>query len=237
MIDRPHVEFVCPDAVEPSPVALPFSADPLRGRVLVGSPEAGDGAALMELPSGWRSLPATTTAFELIVLEGELLAGDAALTRHGYVSAVPGEAMPQLAAPSDCLVFVDAIADVDRASVVPDSEDGWTAGSLPGLRRKIVRGDVAGPRGFFLRIPAGWSEQRTEWHECAEAALQLDGDLWHVRANGGTGGTMRRHCYFWRPHYVLHSPMGSEEGATMWVYVDARLINHFVEEEGGPPVG
>ncbi len=56
-----------------------------------------------------------------------------------------------------------------------------------------------------------------------------------MRANGGAGGTMRRHCYFWRPRRVLHSPMGSDEGAMSWVYVDGRLVNHFVEEEGAPP--
>jgi hypothetical protein len=235
MIERPHVEFVCPDALEPVSLALPFSADPVRGRVLVGSPAAGNGAALVELPAAWRSLEATGSPLELIVLEGELIAGDATLGRHGYVSAVPGQTMPLLEVRRDSLVFVDLIADVDRTSVVPFSEEGWTAGGLPGLRRKIVRGDVGGARGFFLKIPAGWSEQRTEWHDCAEAALQLEGDLWHVRANGGAGGTMRRHCYFWRPRHVLHSPMGSDEGAMSWVYVDGMLVNHFVEEEGGPP--
>jgi hypothetical protein len=236
MIDRPHVEFVCPDAVAPAPLALPFCADPVRARVLVGSPAAGNGAALVQLPAAWRSLATTTSPVELIVLEGTLLAGDATLGRYGYVSAVPGEPMPVLEARGESLVFVDVIADVERASVVPYSEEGWTAGGLPGLRRKIVRGDVDGARGFFLRIPAGWSEQRTEWHDCAEAALQLEGDLWHVRANGGAGGTMRRHCYFWRPRRVPHSPMGSDDGAMSWVYVDDRLVNHYVEEEGEPPV-
>jgi len=235
MIDRPHVEFVCPQAIEPAPLLLPFAAGPVQARVLVGNPEAGDGAALVELPAGWRSAPVTSSPFELLLLDGDLRADGVELGRHGYVSAVPGEPVPALEARSDSLVFVDAIADVDRAAVIPHSEDGWTAGGLPGLTRKILRGDVDGARGFLLRIPAGWSEQRTEWHDVAEAALQLEGDLWHVRANGGAGGTMRRHCYFWRPPRVLHSPMGSDEGAMSWVYVDGRLVNHFVEEEGGPP--
>jgi len=236
VIDRPHVEFVCPEAVEAAMLALPFSPQPVRCRALVGSVAAGDGAALVELPSGWRSAPTTSSPFELLVLDGDLRAEGAALGRHGYVSAVPGETMPALEAGGDALVFVDAIADVDRAAVIPYAEEGWTAGGLPGLTRKILRGDVDGARGFLLRIPAGWSEQRTEWHDVAEAALQLEGDLWHVRANGGAGGTMRRHCYFWRPPRVLHSPMGSDEGAMSWVYVDGRLVNHFVEEEGEPPI-
>ncbi len=236
MIDRPHVEFVSAETIKAAPVAPPFSSERVSARALVGDIEEGNGAALLELPAGWRSHETTASPFELIVLEGELHAGDVALGRYGYVSAVPGEAMPELAAVGgDCLVFVDAIADVDRACVVPYSEDGWTAGGLPGLTRKIIRGDVDGARGFFLRIPPGWSEHRTEWHDCAEAAFHFEGDLWHVRANGGAGGTMRENSYFWRPPCVLHSPMGSDGGAMSWVYVDGRLVNHFVEEEGEPP--
>jgi hypothetical protein len=235
MARRALVEFVCPAQIAPAPLALPFSPVPLSARVLVGRPQDGDGAALVELPAGWRSLDATQHPFELIVLEGELRTGTEALRRYGYVSAVPGAPMPPLQAPGPALAFVDAIADVERVAVIPAGEVGWTAGNLPGLTRKMIRGELDGARGFFLRIPAGWSEQRTEWHDCAEAALQLEGDLWHVRANGGAGGTMRRHCYFWRPPRVLHSPMGSEGGSMAWVYVDGRLVNHYVEEEGGPP--
>jgi hypothetical protein len=235
MARRTLVEFVCPEALTPVPLALPFSPVPLSARVLVGRPQDGDGAALVELPAGWRSLEQTPVRFELIVLEGELRAGSDALGRYGYASAVPGAPVPPLRAVEPVLAFVDAIGDVERAAVIPASEEGWTAGNLPGLTRKMIRGELDGARGFFLRIPAGWSEQRTEWHDCAEAALQLEGDLWHVRANGGAGGTMRRHCYFWRPPRVLHSPMGSDGGSMAWVYVDGRLVNHYVEDEGGPP--
>jgi hypothetical protein len=33
---------------------------------------------------------------------------------------------------------------------------------------------------------------------------------------------------------VLHSPMGSDEGALMYVTVDGDLVNHYVEVEGLP---
>ena len=222
-----------------APPALPFCAEAVSARVLVGNPAAGgDGAALVELPAGWRSLEATASPFELIVLEGELLAGEHALGRHGYVSAVPGEAVPALGADWPALGSSSTPSPTSSARpCVPDDEDGWTAGNLPGLRRRMIRGDLDGARGFFLRIPAGWERaaQPSTASTAPEAALQLDGDLWHVRANGGAGGTMRRHCYFWRPRHVLHSPMGSDEGSMAWVYVDGRLVNHYVEEEGGPP--
>jgi hypothetical protein len=238
MVDRPLIEFVAPESIEWETLSMPFAAAPVRARRLVGAVEAGDGAALIELPDGWRSDVRTTAPFELIVLEGELEASGTALGRYGYVSSVAGADAQLRASSGPVLAFVDAIADVTEQAVVPHSEEDWTAGGLgqmPGLTRRIVRGAVDTSRGFFLRVPAGWSEHRTEWHDCAEAALLLDGSLWHDRANGGAGGTMRRHCYFWRPRHVLHSPMGSEDGATIWVYVDGFLKNHFVEEEGGPP--
>ena len=232
---RSLIEFVCPGELEPESLSLPFAPEPVRAWRLVGAPEHGDGAALVEFPVGWSADGFTSSPFELIVLENELEVGGVRLGPHGYVSAVPGGSNPTLAAPHRVLAFVDANPDVHATQVCPDSENGWEPGALPGLTRKLVRGSVDGARGFFLRIPAGWSEQRTEWHDCTEAALQLEGDLWHVRANGGAGGTMRRHCYFWRPARVLHSPMGTDAGALSWVYVDGGLVNHYVEEEGAPP--
>ena len=63
----------------------------------------------------------------------------------------------------------------------------------------------------------------------------LDGDLWHDRANGGAGGTMTKHCYFWRPPFVLHSPMGTSAGVSMFMTTDGPLVNHYVEDEGLRP--
>jgi hypothetical protein len=228
---RTLVEFVDGGTVAPRPLTPPFSATPLQARTLVGDLAAGDGAALVELPAGWSADGTTSSPLELIVLEGELHSNGRPLRAYGYVSLVPGDANPTLASPGGALVFVDANAEVRRPLVRPESEDGWEPGALPGLQRKLIRGELDGPRGFFLRIPAGWSEHRTEWHDCAEAALQLEGDLWHARANGGAGGTMRRESYFWRPPRVLHSPMGSDDGSLSWVYVDGRLVNHYVEDE------
>lgn len=234
MSTRTLVEFVDGTTVAPRPLATPFSATPLLARPLVGDLAAGDGAALLELPAGWSADGATSRPVELIVLAGELQAGGRPLRPYSYISLVPAGAGLALTARAGARVFADANADVRRAQVRPESAEGWEPGTLPGLQRKLIRGQLDGPRGFFLRIPAGWSEHRTEWHDCAEAALQLEGDLWHVRAHGGAGGTMRRESYFWRPPRVLHSPMGSDDGGLTWVYVDGRLVNHYVEEEGEP---
>jgi len=235
VIDRPHVEFVCPASLERTALRAPFSAEDLAGRTLVGDLGGGDGAALLELPAGWHGLDTTPSPFELIVLEGEIEVDGVLMGRHGYVSASPSQT-PRLATRQPALVFVDAIADVEEAQVAPMGDDGWGPTPLEGLELRATRATLGRPCGFFLRVPAGWSMQMTEWHECAEAALMLEGDLWHVRANDGAGGTMREHCYFWRPPYRLHSPMGTDGGALMWIYVDGPLVNHFVEVEGGPPV-
>jgi len=168
------------------------------------------------------------------VLDGEIEVDGVTLGRHGYVSATPSQT-PRLATRGPARVFVDANADVVEARVAPMTADDWGPTPLEGLELRAIRATLGRPCGFFLRVPAGWSMQMTEWHECAEAALMLEGDLWHVRANDGAGGTMREHCYFWRPPYLLHSPMGTDAGALMWVYVDGPLVNHFVEIEGGPP--
>jgi hypothetical protein len=236
MIERPHVEFVDPAAIAPEPLRAPFSAAELMGRALVGDLSSGNGAALVELPAGWRGLARTTAAFELIVIDGEIEADGTAVGRHGYLSATTAR-MPQLSSKEGARVFVDAIADIEEARVVPMGDDGWGPTPLEGLTLRATRASLDRACGFFLRVPAGWSMPLTEWHECAEAALMLEGDLWHVRANGGSGGTMRELCYFWRSPYLLHSPMGSDTGALMWIYVDGPLVNHFVEIEGGPPQG
>lgn len=236
MITRPHIEFVCPEAIEPRSLSAPFADEPLVGRPLVGDLAAGDGAALVELPQGWRGAAQAHWPYELIIVEGSLDVDGDPLGRYGYVSAVPGEPQPALRACEPTLVFVDALKDVTAKSVQPFSEDGFTASKMPGLTRKIVRGTEDGARGWFLRIPPGWNQQLTEWHDCAEAAFHLEGELWHVRANDGAGGTMGRLCYFWRPRYILHSPMGSETGVLSWVYVDGQLISHFVEHGEEPPV-
>jgi len=234
MIERPHVEFVDPAVIAPESLRVPFSAVDVTGRALVGDLSSGNGAALLELPAGWRGLERTTAAFELIVIDGEVEADGAPVGRHGYLSGTTAR-MPQLSSAKGARVFVDAIADVEEARVVPMGDDGWGPTPLEGLTLRATRASLGRACGFFLRVPAGWSMQLTEWHECAEAALMLEGDLWHVRANRGSGGTMRELCYFWRPPYLLHSPMGSDTGALMWIYVDGPLVNHFVELEGGPP--
>ena len=247
-ITRPLVEFVSPQDVEPRRLALPAPFGEVEARPLAGWPGRGDGAVLVELPAGWTGGGAAAGpvpfAFELIALDGELHAGGAALGRHGYVSAARGEAAPALAVPSGgapVRAWIDFIADVTETQVLPASEEGWTEegglvpGPPPGLARKPVRGRFGVPCGFFLRVPAGWREDRVEWHHCAEACICLDGDLWHNRANGGAGGVMRRGSYFWRPKHVLHSPMGSDTGCELYISVDGDLRNHYLHVDGPPP--
>ncbi len=247
-ITRDLVEFVSPQDVEARPLSLPAPFGAVSGRPLAGDAEAGDGAVLVDLPAGWRgggdSAGSVPFAFELIVLDGELAADGADLGRHGYVGVPEGAHSPRLAAGDQPVrVWVDLIADVTEPLVVPASEDGWTSegGLVPGppsgLTRKPIRGAFGVPCGFFIRIPAGWHEERVEWHDCAEAALCLDGDLWNVRANGGAGGTMRRGSYFWRPKHVLHSPMGSDTGCELYISVDGDLVNHYLHADGQPPAG
>jgi hypothetical protein len=235
MIDRPHVEFICPEVISRAPRRLPFSRDSLPMRVLVAEPEAGNGAAIVEIPPGWHADVDVSDPFELLVLEGALEVEGQTLGPYGYVSGTPGADNPAISSPGRTLAFVDAIADVRSSSVVPWTDDGFAKASTPGLERKVMRDVDGDPRAWFLRIPRGWTMELTEWHDCAEAAFRLEGDVWHDRANGGAGGTMHRHCYFWRPAHGLHGPMGSVGGSLSWVYVDGRLVSHFVEEEGEPP--
>jgi len=234
---RSLVEFVCPQEVDERTMVTPLAPAPARCRPLVGDVGAGDGAALVSLPAGWRAAGAPASPCELIVLSGTLHADGIALGRHGYVSTTPAAGSPALFASEAALVFLDAHPLIGEARIVRFEDERWLPGRFPGRSVKIVRGDADGARGFFYRIPAGSRQPRTEWHDCAEAGLMLAGDLWHVRANGGLGGTMREHCYFWRPPRALHSPMGSDGGALMWLYVDGPLVNHYLDDEGEPPAG
>ena len=248
-VTRDLVEFVSPQDVEPRLLQLPAPFGAVTARPLAGRPEAGDGAVLADLPAGWTGGGAgagpTPFAWELIALDGTVTADGGELGRHGYATVARGELPPALAVPAGApaRVWIDLNADVDATQVLPASEEGWTgAGGLvpgppPGLTRKPVRGRFGVPCAFFLRVPAGWHEERVEWHDCAEACICLDGDLWHDRANGGAGGTMRRGSYFWRPPHVLHSPMGSNEGCELFISVDGDLVNHYLHVDGPPPGG
>ena len=174
------------------------------------------------------------------MLEGELRNGTTRLPPESYVSVPAGGRGPLLSCSIATVAFLDLSAHVGAGRTLPASASGWSAprvpGPRPGLVHKLVRGDpLTGPSAFLLRVPAGWSETRTEWHECAEQCVILDGDLWHDRANGGSGGTMTKHCYFWRPPFVLHSPMGTMHGVSMFMTTDGPLVNHYVEQEGLPP--
>ena len=77
VVSRPLVEFVCSETLASSSLVTPLSLDPVNAKVLAGDVAAGDGAVLVELPAGWLGRPGDAeTGFELVVLEGELLAGD-----------------------------------------------------------------------------------------------------------------------------------------------------------------
>ena len=243
MASRPLVEFVCPETLALSSLVTPLSLDPVSAKVLAGDVEAGDGAVLVELPGGWRGPPRDgQMGFELVVLEGELLDGANRLGPESYVAVPAGSPSIPLSCSVPTTVFLDVSALVRERRVVPASASGWSPPRVPGppqgLVHKLLRGDpVSGASAFLLRVPPDWSEARTEWHECSEQCVILDGDLWHDRANGGVGGTMTKHCYFWRPPFVLHSPMGTTSGVSMFMTTDGPLVNHYVEEEGPPPSG
>ncbi len=242
MTRRTLVEFVCVDEIPSGPVDLPLQPTPSEARLLSGDPAAGDGAAIVDLPTGWhgRVTAPDHAGVELVVLSGEVVAGTTGLGVGGYLAVSPSVSSELLACPHPARIFVGASPHVDADAFVPPSEEGWSRPSVPGpaegLTHKCLRGEPGpGPSAFLLRVPAGWSEPRTEWHECAEECVVLDGDLWHDRANGGAGGTMTRHCYFWRPPFVLHSPMGSHHGVSMFMTTDGPLVNHYLDEHGPPP--
>ena len=244
MSPRPLIEFVCPERLASRSLVTPLATDPVDVKVLAGDVRAGDGAVLVELPAGWHGSrqAAADVGFELVVLEGELTAGGTRLPPESYLAVPGGGSSTELTCTVDTTAFLDVSAQVEERRVVPASVSGWSAprvpGPAPGLVHKLLRGDpLTGPSAFLLRVPPGWSERRTEWHECSEQCVVLDGDLWHDRANGGAGGTMTRHCYFWRPPFVLHSPMGTTSGASMFMTTGGSLVNHYVEVEGLPPSG
>jgi hypothetical protein len=243
VVSRPLVEFVCAETLASSPLVTPLSPDPVSAKVLAGDVEAGDGAVLVDLPGGWRGRPREgQIGFELVVLEGEFLVEANTLGPESYVALPSDSGSIPLSCSVPTRVFLDVSQRVGEQQVLPASDSGWSPprvpGPPPGLVHKLLRGDpLAGPSAFLLRVPPGWSEMRTEWHECSEQCLVLDGDLWHDRANEGTGGTMTKHCYFWRPPLILHSPMGTTSGVSMFMTTDGPLVNHYVEEEGPPPSG
>lgn len=241
-IPREHIEFVCPSEVETRPLRLSIADEPVQGKPYSGDAEAGNGAVRLELPQGWRGGGGQAdNAFELVVLDGALEVDGKALDQYGYMSVAAGDTIPALSATQETVLFLDYISDVTDTAFIPWDDSGFGVRKqigpdpAPGLTSKIVRGTSEGARAFFLKIPPGWAEKRTEWHDCSEAAIRLEGSVYSSRANDGKGGTMTRHCYFWRPPRLLHSPMHSDEGAFSFLSVDGLLINHFVEDEGLPP--
>jgi len=130
---RPLVEFVCPETLASSSLVTPLSLDAVSAKVLAGDVEAGNGAVLVELPGGWRAPPRDgPMGFELVVLEGELVAGPGTLGPESYVAIPAGSPSISLSCSVPTTVFVDLSAHVGELQVVPASASGWSPPRVPG---------------------------------------------------------------------------------------------------------
>jgi len=83
-------------------------------RLLSRDPATGEGSALVKVPPGWRSAPASLPVYlEMFTLEGGLsVDGAAPPAGHGYSFYPPGSPISALTAPGEALIYVNFGGDL-----------------------------------------------------------------------------------------------------------------------------
>lgn len=215
-------------------------------RILSADPSDGACTCLWRIPAGWRRdeptcLPAPEA---LYVLAGELaIAGRPHLPGH-YLFHPAGTAKGSLAARDGALLL--AMWDAQPRSVTPkagldsggaepvvsidtrsvDGQPTPVPGPVPGILVKILRVDTAtGGMTMLVTIPPGWTEPRSEHHDCIEESYKLDGSI--DLDENGVAHTLEAGDYFFRPPRIKHGPMRTIGGTTSLIRFSAPVVNHY----------
>lgn len=216
-------------------------------RMLSVDPADGACTCLWRVPAGWhRDEPTCLPGAEaLYVLAGEL---DIARRRHRaghYLFHPAGAAKGPLRSDSGALLL--AMWDARPGSGAPEevrhvvgdagpvvsidtrSMEGRPTpvpGPVAGILVKILRVDAAtGGMTMLVTIPPGWTEPRSEHHDCIEESYKLDGAI-DLEENG-VAHTLEAGDYFFRPPRIKHGPMRTIGGTTSLIRFSAPVVNHY----------
>jgi hypothetical protein len=249
---RGHIEFVQEEEIEPERRSYRDDVPALEVKVLSEDDVTG-GFTHLALPrEGWgfdETLRFLETQ-ELFVLEGELVVDGRHIDDKCYVRLPEGVPVAGIRAETDASVVWMAEADLagegdpghhfwaapeDEITVVDSKEMVWDAslvpeGPEPGIRIKpLWHDDVTEASVHYIDIEPGWTESNMEHHDCVEESFKTDGDM-----RLGDTGVMRGGGYFWRPPWIHHGPMHTEEGTRSLIRTDSELVNYYTAPDGAP---
>jgi hypothetical protein len=240
---REHVEIVHTPQIAAGDLPADGWPAGVTCKVLSRDPDDGSLTGVVSLPAGYRRPEGhIPVGSEFIVLSGSLRIGDR-ICEKGFYEYSPAGATHEPWTVDEGCEFV-LLATEGAPEFVPeagsDGSDGrirkdtermpWTVtpipGPPPGLFLKVLRQvEETGEAVFICGIVPRYDYPLIEFHDCAEEAFQLAGDI-----RMGTSGLMRPGSYFWRPPYVTHGPFYSRGGMVALITIDSPLINHYVDD-------
>ena len=250
VLERGHVELAHAPGIDWAPLpATGWPAGP-EARVLSIDPVDGALTCTLRLPAGYRRpLGHLAAATDVFVLSGSFRSGGDVRGLGWYEHRPAGATQQPWTVDEGCeLLFAARTGRPDflpepgplgaaAAGVVErDTEtEPWTGspipGPAPGLVHKELRADpLSGERLWLSGVIPDWDYPKLEWHEVIEEIFCIGGDI-HL----GNAGTMTRGSYLWRPPYLTHGPFHSSAGCLLFVWVNGKLVNHFVDDPSATP--
>jgi hypothetical protein len=236
-VGRTHVEFIHAADVPLERV----ESGPLAGagrRLLSSDDETGASTSLVTLPAGWRGEFDPGRPVELFVLRGRLELDARALGPAFYAYVPSGAAEAGLAASEETLALLmveDPRPPTDEPVEIIDTTplefSPLRVEAPAGLAWKPLRTDpLTGDGTWLTGVPPGWRAEQVEHHPIVEEVYVLRGDLFL-----GPPGEMTPGCYFWRPPWIKHGPMVSQNGFyTFSRSKGGQLEVEWWDEEGAP---
>lgn len=251
MLERGHVEIA--HAPELDWTALPAGGWPQGPQARVLSIDPSDGAltCVLQLPAGYRRpLGHLPVASDVFVLSGSVRIGGSVRSYGWYEHRPAGATQQPWTVDEGCeLLF---FARTGRPDFLPEPGPGgeaaeagvvavdtelepWTGSAIPGpspgLVHKELRADEATGEGLWMvGVIPDWTYPKLEWHDVIEEIYCVQGDTWL-----GNAGLMTAGSYIWRPPYVTHGPFESTAGCVLLVWVNGKLVNHFVDDPATTP--
>ena len=242
MWDRPYIPKLSSDTLPWCDAAevLHDAAAGSRLRILSADQDADAKSCLWHVSAGWQAKAALrcSEALQLFLIEGDLTAGRHRLTTKTYASFDAGMSTGLLRTDKGALILLlqdgpitatkvsdfpqPRIVDVAAETLYPTPVEG----PVPGIVVKVLRTDEqTGGMTMYMEIPPGWTEPRSEHHDCIEESYKLAGEI--TLEENGNEQILSVGDYFFRPPRIKHGRMHTVQGTTSIIRFSARPENHY----------
>lgn len=115
-----------------------------------------------------------------------------------------------------------SVVDTKKVRHVPTP----IAGPPQGITVCMLHQDAqTGGMIMLVDIEPGWSEDRSEHHDCVEESFKISGSIWLME--NGEEHILKAGDYFFRPPNIKHGPMRTERGTSSIIRFSSTVTNHY----------